>query len=296
DAGFTGDIGKAQAFEAAFDDEAVGDLDDLRPPRRSSGGFGSQGHVAAGHTTPAHSTRQLTSPLPRATLVSNHLVERTEHESSVRVLIAGGGLGGLTLAHGLLKAGLEPIVFERGPADVDLSTSYRIHIDANGSRALQACLPPAAWDLFENKSATPPRGIEFATERLQHLAFIPDSGAHPISRSGLRQLLLCGLDHVVQFEKRVVGYALSYDGTVVADLADGTTERGDVLVGADGSASAIRKQLLPHAQVVETGVAGIAGKLYLTDRMRERIGSRLLSQMTMVLPPRNTAMFMAPFL
>src|SRR5262249_14917759 len=60
------------------------------------------------------------------------------------------------------------------------------------------------------------------------------------------KLLLRGLDHVVQFEKRVVGYALSYDGTVVADLADGSTVRGDVLVGADGSASAIRKQLLPH--------------------------------------------------
>jgi 2-polyprenyl-6-methoxyphenol hydroxylase-like FAD-dependent oxidoreductase len=47
--------------------------------------------------------------------------------------------------------------------------------------------------------------------------------------------------------------------------------------------------------VVDTGVAGIAGKLYLTDRTRERVPGRLLSQMTMVLPPHGLAMFMAPF-
>jgi 2-polyprenyl-6-methoxyphenol hydroxylase-like FAD-dependent oxidoreductase len=68
-----------------------------------------------------------------------------------------------------------------------------------------------------------------------------------------------------------------------------------VLVGADGSASAIRKQLLPTARVVDSHVAGIAGKIYLSASVRRWLGERLLSQMTMVLPVRGMAFFLAPF-
>jgi 2-polyprenyl-6-methoxyphenol hydroxylase-like FAD-dependent oxidoreductase len=222
---------------------------------------------------------------------------------SLRVLIAGAGLGGLTLAHRLRSAGLQPLVFERGPAHLDLSSSYRIHIDANGSRALHACLPADLWREFEARSAASPRGIEFVSERLRHLAFIAESDAqpaplsrsHPISRSGLRRLLLSGLEDVVTFERPVLGFEQSSDQHVVAHFADGGSVEGDVLVGADGSTSAVRKQLLPRARVVDSGVGGIAGKVYLNDAVRQHIGPRWLSQMTMVLPVRGMAFFMAPF-
>jgi 2-polyprenyl-6-methoxyphenol hydroxylase-like FAD-dependent oxidoreductase len=221
---------------------------------------------------------------------------------TMRVLIAGAGLGGLTLAHGLRQAGLTPVLFERGSADWNLTTSYRIHIDATGSRALHRCLPPDLWRRFESRSAAPPRGIAFATEHLQQLAFIPDAAppddpaahAHPISRAGLRQLLLEGLEDAVTYDKHAVRFEQSAD-QVTLHFADGTFTRGDVLVGADGSASAVRKQLLPHARVVDTGVVGIGGKVYLDQRVREEVGPRLLSQMTMLLPPRDVAMFVAPF-
>jgi 2-polyprenyl-6-methoxyphenol hydroxylase-like FAD-dependent oxidoreductase len=222
---------------------------------------------------------------------------------TLRVLIAGAGLGGLALAHRLRSAGLQPLVFERGPAHLDLSSSYRIHIDANGSRALHACLPPELWRNFEAHSAAAPRGIEFVTEQLQHLTFIADvdseqstiARSHPISRSGLRQLLLSGLEDVVSFERRVTGFEQTSGDHVVARFADGGSIEGDVLVGADGSASAVRKQLLPSAHLVDSGVGGIAGKVYLDDALRRRIGPRWLTQMTMVLPVRGMAFFMAPF-
>jgi 2-polyprenyl-6-methoxyphenol hydroxylase-like FAD-dependent oxidoreductase len=223
---------------------------------------------------------------------------------SLRVVIAGAGLGGLALAHRLRQAGLQPLVFERGPAHLDLAASYRIHIDPNGSRALRACLPDPLWRQFEQRSAIPPRGIGFATERLEHLAFIsdrdPEAGSpapsHPISRSGLRQLLLAGLEDVVRFDMRVVGYDQSSTGEVQVHLADGTRVPADVLVGADGSTSAVRKQLLPDARVIDTGVVSIAGKVFVDAARREQIGKRFLGQMTMVLPPRDAAMFIAPFL
>jgi 2-polyprenyl-6-methoxyphenol hydroxylase-like FAD-dependent oxidoreductase len=219
----------------------------------------------------------------------------------LRVVIAGAGLGGLALAHRLRQAGLEPRVFERGPAHLDLASSYRIHIDANGSRALRACLPNDLWRSFEQRAAVAPRGIAFATERLEHLAFIPerdaeDAHSHPISRSGLRQLLLTGLEDVVRFDSRVVGYDQGSEDEVLVHLADGSRVPADVLVGADGSASAVRKHLLPQARVIDTGVVSIAGKVFLDAARREQIGERFLSQMTMVLPPRETALFVAPFL
>jgi 2-polyprenyl-6-methoxyphenol hydroxylase-like FAD-dependent oxidoreductase len=216
---------------------------------------------------------------------------------TLRVLIAGGGLGGLTLAHALRSAGLQPAVFERGPAEVDLSTSYRIHIDGNGSRALQQCLPAALWRDFESRSAAAPRGIAFATEHLKQLAFIPDdSHTHPISRSGLRQLLVRGLEDVVTFDTRVSGFQQHPESGVELHFADGTSAHGDVLVGADGSASPVRKQLLPGARVFDTGVGSIAGKVYLNERVRHLLGERLLRQMTMVLPVHGFGMFLAPFL
>jgi len=248
---------------------------------------------------------------------------------TLRVLIAGAGLGGLTLAHALRTAGLQPLLFERASADVDLSSSYRIHIDANGSRALHACLPAELWWRFEQQSAASPRGIEFVSGRLRHLAFIaetrePVAHSRPISRTGLRQLLLSGLEDAISFERGATRFELtdarfepdapaphtgggpggqvrlhlsdgSPGGEVRLHLSDGSSVSGDVLVGADGTASAIRKQLLPSARVVDTHVGGIAGKVYLNADVRRWLGERWLSQMTMVLPVRGMSFFMAPF-
>ncbi len=221
---------------------------------------------------------------------------------SLRVLVAGAGLGGLSLAHSLRAAGCHVSVFEQ--ADTPPAIGYRIHIDAGGSRALHACLPAELWHAFVQHAARPPRGIAFASEQLARLAFVsepdpaldPVGHGHPISRTGLRTLLLRGLDHVVVSGKRVTGYR-STDSSVEALFADGTSARGDVLVGADGSHSAVRRQLLPDARVVDSGVAGIAGKVYLNDRTRARIPETLLTQMTMVLPMHGgRAMFVAGFL
>ena len=242
----------------------------------------------------------------------------------LRVLVIGAGLGGLCLAHGLRQAGVAHVdVFERARVQHDPLQSYRIHINPIGSRALHACLPTSVWQAIVAHAARPPRGIAFVTHTLQPLTAFDeppssatDARSLPISRAGLRTLLLDGLEDVVHFDKRCVGYDLSAAGQVVARFADGTTASGDVLVGADGAASVVRRQYLPQARVQPTGVAGIAGKLRLDDAAAPGLPlnqaaatwpsvdhaaaahgrpAGWLEQMTMVVPPRGLGLFVAPF-
>jgi hypothetical protein len=68
----------------------------------------------------------------------------------LHVLIAGGGLSGLALAQGLLKAGHAVDVYERDP-DFNRKQGYYLHMNPFGGEALRALLPA---DLFELYQAT----------------------------------------------------------------------------------------------------------------------------------------------
>ena len=68
-----------------------------------------------------------------------------------RVLIAGGGIAGLTLAQGLRRQGVECAVYEREPLET-WRTGYLLNLDVEGDRGLAACLPPAVYELFVRAS------------------------------------------------------------------------------------------------------------------------------------------------
>src|SRR5262249_38661757 len=74
------------------------------------------------------------------------------------------------------------------------------------------------------------------------------------------------------------------------------TATGDVLVGADGSTSKVREQYVPHAQVVDTGVIGIAGRYPLTAETQDRLPKPLTTRMNNILPPRSCGMFVAQYI
>ena len=61
----------------------------------------------------------------------------------LRVRIIGAGTGGLCLAQGLKRDGVEVEVFDRDHAPTDRLQGYRLSISATGRRALEACLPGA---------------------------------------------------------------------------------------------------------------------------------------------------------
>jgi salicylate hydroxylase len=186
------------------------------------------------------------------------------------VLIIGGGIGGLCLAQGLRRAGIPATVYERTQTRTDWLQGYRIHINPHGSRALHDCLPPAVWQQFLDSVSVNDGGVGFATEQLDDLLrfsaaeILPEAGrvdAHyGASRISLREVLLTDLGDVVRFGKTLEHYEIGADERATAHFSDGTSATADLLIGADGANSRVRRQLLPDAQRIDTGILAVAGK------------------------------------
>jgi salicylate hydroxylase len=221
----------------------------------------------------------------------------------IHVIIIGGGIGGLTLAQGLKKSGVSFAVYERDCTPTDRVQGYRVHINPAGSAALHECLPPHLFDAFVRTCGKPSQGIHFLTERMKVLFALNVVNApkrfgaaaqhRSVSRITLRQVLLCGLDDAVHFGKIFVRYEEAPAGRIVAYFEDGTTAEGDVLVAADGGGSRVRRQFLPHAERIDTGFVGIAGKVFLDNETRSRIAPLLGNGMTLASGKGGYSLFVA---
>lgn len=206
----------------------------------------------------------------------------------MRIAVIGGGIGGLCLAHGLRKAGVDVAVYERDLSRTDRLQGYRVHINPDGAAALRECLPAANWERFERSAGSSENGFGFLTEQLKPLLVLdPDEEKHySASRITLRQVLLDGLD--VRFGKRFERYEQGDD--IRLHFEDGTTASCDVLVGADGIRSRVREQYLPHAGTEKIGVTAIAGKLYLDDN--DWVPRRLVVRANSIIPTSRAGMFL----
>ena len=69
----------------------------------------------------------------------------------------------------------------------------------------------------------------------------------------MREILLHGLDGIVHFDKTFERFEQMDGGQVCAYFADGTSAIGDLLIGADGSNSVVRKLIVPDAELAGTG-------------------------------------------
>ncbi|MFJ5988869.1 FAD-dependent oxidoreductase [Lentzea sp. NPDC092896] len=206
----------------------------------------------------------------------------------MRIAVIGGGIGGLCLAHGLRRAGVDVAVYERDLSRTDRLQGYRVHINPDGAAALRECLPAANWERFERSAGSSENGFGFLTEQLKPLLVLdPDEEKHySASRITLRQVLLDGLD--VRFGKRFERYEQGDD--IRLHFEDGTVESCDVLVGADGIRSRVREQYLPHAGTEKIGVTAIAGKLYLDDN--DWVPRSLVVRANSIIPTSRAGMFL----
>jgi salicylate hydroxylase len=213
-------------------------------------------------------------------------------------------IGGLTLAQGLKKSGVSVAVYERDRTRTDRVQGCRVHINPTGSLALHECLPASLFDAFVRTCGKSSQGIRFVTERMKVLLSLDELNApkrfggdgaaqhRSVSRITLRQMLLSGLDGV-HFGKAFVRYEESPTGRIRAHFEDGMTAEGDMLVAADGGGSRVRRQYLPHAERIDTGIVGIAGKVFLDDDNRERIAPELRNGMTLVSGKGGYSLFVA---
>jgi salicylate hydroxylase len=217
----------------------------------------------------------------------------------LQVLIIGGGVGGLTLAQGLKHAGVSAVVYERDRTPMDRLQGYRVHISPTGSRALHECLPPHLFDIFDRTCDARNATVRFFTEQMRLLLAFEDglvANTDPVarhraaSRITLREVLLAELDDV-HFGKTFERYEQRNE-RIIVHFEDGTSAEGDVLVAADGGGSRVRRQFLPHAQRIDTGVVGIAGKIFL-DTARDRIARPLLDGISLVAASGGLGLFVA---
>lgn len=208
------------------------------------------------------------------------------------VLIAGGGVGGLCLAQGLAKVGIRATVFERDPDAGTRGQGYRLHIDRHGDDALRRCLPGDRFRRYRDTSALPGRGkiTTLAPDCTELASFpVPVADHTAVDRMLLRRLLLTDVD--VRFGRTVAGAEDTGDG-VVLRFTDGTAERGDLLVGADGVGSVLRSVVAPGAEVIDTGLRCVYGRTPLAAL--PHLPERLFDGFTSVAGPRG-AMALAAF-
>jgi 2-polyprenyl-6-methoxyphenol hydroxylase-like FAD-dependent oxidoreductase len=224
---------------------------------------------------------------------------------SLHVLVAGGGLAGLATAQGLLKAGHTVEVFERD-ADLNRKQGYYLHFNAIGGNALRRVLPDDLYELYletSRQSYSRPESIVL-TAQLEELSSRPhmgppNDGPRPhtgVHRRTLRQVLSGRLGERLHVGAPVVSYVEDADGVTVT-LADGSTARGDLLVGADGIRSAVRTQLQPEVPVINTGIRGIGvyGRTPITPELDALLPDILNNGVLMAVDQKGSRLLIATF-
>ncbi|KAF3913680.1 hypothetical protein AA313_de0201108 [Arthrobotrys entomopaga] len=194
-------------------------------------------------------------------------------DNNNRVLIIGAGVAGLALAQGL-KNSSPPIPFHLFERDENLTyraQGYRLRI-AEGSVPLQRLLPAPLFASFEAACPEPHLGMKrlsAETNKVQTAGpgrppgKMYDGKAYSADRTVLRSVLMSGLDEYISYGKVFSHYEVDEEGVVTANFTDGSSEKGAVLVGADGIRSLVRKSFLPELVPLDSEGRAIFGKTLL---------------------------------
>jgi len=166
------------------------------------------------------------------------------------ILIAGAGIGGLTAACALRRAGFEVTLFERAAelrpvgAGITMQTNAML---AFGRLGLRDAVAAAGSPLERAEIRTwDGRLLQVApARRVADALGAPVVGLH---RGRLQRVLLDALGGVRLVLGSAVTAVEAISRGVGVRLSDGTTTEGDVLIGADGLRSVVRAALHGEAE------------------------------------------------
>ncbi|HJZ93539.1 MAG TPA: FAD-dependent monooxygenase [Gemmataceae bacterium] len=195
----------------------------------------------------------------------------------MRVLVIGGGIGGLAAAIALRRAGLEVSVFERAPELREVGAGLTLWTNAvkalrqlGVGPGVESLAAPLATSEIYTWNGKPIGTLDLGALSAQLGA--PTIGIH---RADLQSALAAHLPSgVVHLGMTCEGYVQDAGG-VTARFAGGREERGDLLIGADGLLSAIRRQLLNDGPPRYAGYTGWRGVGHI-DHPAVPVGKTLL--------------------
>ena len=175
-----------------------------------------------------------------------------------KVLIAGAGIGGLTAAACLMKAGHDVQIFEQAPQLTEVGAGIQIsanamhvlnHLGLGDAISAMAVRPEAyVFRLYDTGEQISQFALAGEHQRLHRAPY------NQLHRADFQQLLAGKVHEVIRLNSRVTSFEET-PSEVRVRLASGETVTGDLLIGADGVKSAVRAQIAGAAQPVYTGDA-----------------------------------------
>ncbi|CAB4948080.1 MAG: monooxygenase [Actinobacteria bacterium] len=201
----------------------------------------------------------------------------------MHALLAGGGIGGMTAALSLLRAGIDVDVYEAAPALTEVGAG--VQLSPNGCRVLAEL---GVFDELIAMSCDPDRK-EFRlwnTGKAWTLfalgSFVVEEYGYPyltVYRPDLLGVLERSVRRMkpdaVHLDARCAGFTQDDNG-VTLELTGGESVRGDVLIGADGWRSAIRTALWGDCTPQFSGMVAwrsIIPMENLPTHLTEKVGS-----------------------
>ena len=171
----------------------------------------------------------------------------------MKALIAGAGIGGLATGIALRRAGLEVRLFERSREMREIGAGLMIW--PNGTRALEALGVEVRAMTIDRLFFRTWRGRLLMEAPVRAISERFGSNVAVVHRADLQSALVKSLGRgVLSLGAEVSGFD-DAGAKVEAKLRDGTSDAGDLLIGADGLRSTVRRQLLADGDPVYLGAS-----------------------------------------